>query len=176
MINPNKEIYDVLLVSISPNMYINPSISLEDNIKNTLLDKNTILSHRILVQEAAKPDEFKEIITGKTFQGCIIYKKNINPFWWKWQSTNKNLTSPILIKPIICDKLEKGINPRKKTYDTFFNKVTTNYLKDYLKIHQDKERFLEELNNVCKKADEYYHIAMNKNKKIKRLIKEYNQK
>ena len=172
MINPNKTIYDVFLVSIYPQSNLNPKLTKQKNIKQELLKGNITLEHRIMVQETQNEEEFKEIITGEIFPSTIIYNKT--------NISNDKLTTPLFIKPIICDKLEIGLSPFRKTYRKYLKKATSEDLQEYL-TKNDKNKLQKEFQIAKNKSKRIFeNNLIDKDKedqtKIKRIIREYNRR
>ena len=157
MINQNKPIYSVYLVK-----------------------REYTLAHRIMVQETSNEEEFQEIITNEKFKSTIIYKRSEDIFKEKTVLSNDKLTTPLLIYPVICEKLEFGLSPIRKTYRKNLNKATPKQLEEYL-INNNEEKLNRDFKILTDKANQdfnqlTYDASKDNKKKIKRIIREYNDK
>ena len=182
MINLNKPIYDVYLVSVCSNAMIDMGKSVDENMKRALLNSETNLLAKVLVQSTFKSDEFKEIVTGKIIPGCIIYTDDIYKKLIEWNFSNRKINSYVLIKPIYLKFFShKYVGYKRDLYDRYLSKVTYDRLDEYLNNHLNKEVYLQELDEIFERAkDNYYQAAdkviINDKYKIKKLIKDYNNK
>ena len=181
MIDPNKTIYEVYLVSVNPKEKIIFDGTREEDIKKTILERKTMLLKKIMVQQTDNNDTFKEIITGKEYESTIVYTKNEYKKKIPWNFSNKRINNSIFINPIFYENLDLPFNKTNQIYNYSLNKTTYEGLKKYLEEHYNKDKYLQELNELSKKAEEYYQeIKKETNEtetiKIKKLIKEYNSK
>ena len=184
MIDPNKTIYEVYLVAVNPKEKIILDGTREEDIKRIILEKKYTILKRIMIQKAEPKDTFKEIITGKEYETTIVYTKNEYRKYLPWNFTNKKMKSSIFITPIFYKNLDTPFSTFNRTnliYDSFLSKTTYENLKKYLEEHEDKETYLQELNELSKKAEDYYQELKKESNetdetKIKKLIKEYNSK
>ena len=177
MINPNKNIYDIYLVSVSQYAEVDPKDSIKTNIKRAIMDNELQILKRILVQETSSHDQFREIVTDKIFQGCISYTD------WQYKLTHEQkLSNPSIdeyafIKPIYITIPLTYIGYRKDIYRDKWIKPEIDRIFEYTTRHIDKEKYIEELNQTYEMAKNNYEIATsNFTKKIKykkkRLVKE----
>lgn len=181
MIDPNKTIYEVYLVSVNPKENIIFDGTREEDIKKTILERKFIILKKIMIQKTENNDTFKEIITGKEYESTIVYAKNESRKYMPWNFSNKKIKSSIFINPVFYKNLDIPFSKTNLIYDSCFNIATFEGLKKYLEEHDNKDKYLQELNELSKKAEEYYQeIKKESNEtdiiKIKKLIKEYNSK
>lgn len=176
MINPDKEIYQVYLIGVNPRESIEFNNNKSENMKKAILEQKTLYLSKIMVQETNKPDTFKEIITGKEYISSIIYNNKYLPVYF----SNNNLNRSILIKPIIYTHQDKKFKNKKDIYNNNFNKATYENLKDYLELHQDEKKYLQELTELDQIAETSYQALKTKKEKekikVRQLIRQHNEK
>ena len=148
MIDSDKSIYDVYLVTFHKNMDLTTNISerycLDLNFKNAILANNLKLLKRILVQSTNNSDEFKEIITDKRFRSCIVYTTVLN-----------NLL-----------KIKSFSNFLIKDY--VFIKATEKRIEDYIIDYKDEEEYTKELDSILNIAkDNYLEMINSKKRQLK---------
>lgn len=118
----------------------------------------------ILVKQIHSPYYFKELITGKKIPRINI---RINNFSGK-VCDYYGVGSPIFIK-------DKSFEFSKEHPDIEI--ANSNDVEQYLKEHPNKKKYLEELNQMFRLANEYYNNAYNKlineKEKTKIMIKNY---
>ncbi len=169
MFHIDSAVYKCDLLSITPDIRVNIDEPKKENIKNA----DTVVVGTIMVKPTINPKYFREIITKKLIPVYRITKRNGSGLPYGGKIFYKAPDIPCFIKYSETQFFDEyqGNTLKKASAEE-----VKNYIERYVASDGTCNELLDKLNEIFKRAEEYYEEAAKKNTysdetQIKSLIK-----
>lgn len=161
-----KNVYEVDLCSLSPNIVVYNDWSKKQNIHENIKMERIQIVRKIIVQETIYRRYMKEIITGRYIP---INKKQIfwqyeQPFPRIEEERLRKIEYPILANSLVFIGVEEYFDVDKKFPSDNLHEVRGRQLEEYLKKNTSStSNFKTNLETIFKEAQDFYKVAEEKN-------------